>query len=61
MRDYKASERSERSWRDAPGLTVSTSSFLLASPMLRRAMSTSFWPGRQFTQLFREWDTALAT
>lgn len=43
------------------GLTMSTSSFLLASPMLLRAMSTSFWPGRQFTQLFRECDTALAT
>lgn len=42
-------------------LTVSISSFLLASPMLLRAMSTSFWPGRQLTQLFREWDTALAT
>ena len=44
-----------------PRLTMSTSSFLLASPMLLRAMSTSFWPGRQFTQLFRECDTALAT
>ena len=42
-------------------LTLSTISLLLASPMLRRAMSTSFWPGRQFTQLLREWDTALAT
>lgn len=41
--------------------TISTSSFLLASPMLLRAMSTSFWPGRQFTQLFSECDTALAT
>lgn len=43
------------------GLTMSTSSFLLASPMLLRAMSTSFWPGKQFTQLFKECDTALAT
>lgn len=41
--------------------TMSTSSFLEASPMLLRAMSTSFWPGRQFTQLFRECETALAT
>lgn len=42
-------------------LTASIRSFLLASPMLFSAMSTSFWPGRQLTQLFREWETALAT
>lgn len=42
-------------------LTFSTSNFLLASPMLLRAMSTSFCPGKQFTQLFREWETAFAT
>ncbi len=41
--------------------TFSTSNFLLASPMLLRAMSTSFCPGKQFTQLFREWETAFAT
>jgi hypothetical protein len=35
-------------------LTESTSSFLLASPMLFKATSTSFCPGRQFTQLFSE-------
>lgn len=42
-------------------LTESTRSFLLDSPMLFKATSTSFCPGRQFTQLFKEWDTALAT
>lgn len=35
-------------------LTESTSSFLLDSPMLFKATSTSFCPGKQFTQLFRE-------
>lgn len=29
--------------------------------MLFKATSTSFCPGRQFTQLFKEWETALAT
>lgn len=42
-------------------LTESTSSFLLDSPILFKATSTSFCPGRQFTQLFKEWDTAFAT
>lgn len=42
-------------------LTESTSSFLLDSPMLFKATSTSFCPGRQFTQLFNECETALAT
>lgn len=42
-------------------LTESTNSFLLDSPMLFRATSTSFCPGRQLTQLLRECETALAT
>ena len=34
---------------------------LLASTTDRMALSTSRCPGRQFIQLFRAWDTALAT
>lgn len=34
---------------------------LLASPTALRALSTSRWPGRQLTQRFRAWVTALAT
>lgn len=42
-------------------LTELASSFLLASPTVLIALSTSLCPGRQFTLLFRAWDTALAT
>lgn len=42
-------------------LTESESSLLLASPTMRMAASTSRCPGRQLTQRFRAWDTALAT
>lgn len=42
-------------------LTESARRVLLASPTVRMALSTSLWPGRQFTHLFRAWDTALAT
>lgn len=42
-------------------LTESARSDLLASPTVRMALSTSLWPGRELTHLFRAWDTALAT
>lgn len=43
------------------GLTLSDRSFLLASPTVLMALSTSLCPGRQFTERFSAWDTALAT
>lgn len=41
--------------------TESLRSRLLASPTALRALSTSRWPGRQLTQRFSAWVTALAT
>lgn len=42
-------------------LTESARRVLLASPTVRMALSTSLWPGREFTHLLRAWETALAT
>jgi len=44
-------ERGRRTRRES--LTESDSRVLLASPTERMALSTSLWPGRQFTHLLR--------